>query len=61
MNVVTNAPADASKVVEALIAHPATRRVNFTGSTRVGRIVAELAAQAISSRCCSSSAARRRW
>jgi acyl-CoA reductase-like NAD-dependent aldehyde dehydrogenase len=45
VNVVTHAPADAPKVVEALIAHPATRRVNFTGSTRVGRIVAELAAK----------------
>jgi len=28
--------------VEAAVAHPAVRRVNFTGSTRVGRIVAEL-------------------
>jgi vanillin dehydrogenase len=45
VNVVTNAPADAAKVVEALIAHPAVRRINFTGSTRVGRIVAELAAR----------------
>ncbi len=43
VNVVTNAPADAAKVVEALIAHPAVRRVNFTGSTAVGRIIAELA------------------
>jgi acyl-CoA reductase-like NAD-dependent aldehyde dehydrogenase len=31
--------------VETLIAHPAVRRVNFTGSTRVGRIVAETAAR----------------
>jgi acyl-CoA reductase-like NAD-dependent aldehyde dehydrogenase len=45
VNVVTNAPADAAAVVEALIAHSAVRRVNFTGSTRVGRIVAELAAR----------------
>lgn len=45
VNVVTNAPADAAKVVEALIAHPAVRRVNFTGSTRVGRIIAETAAR----------------
>ena len=44
VNVVTNAPADAAEVVEALIAHPAVRRVNFTGSTRVGRIIAEKAA-----------------
>jgi acyl-CoA reductase-like NAD-dependent aldehyde dehydrogenase len=43
INVVTNAPADASKIVEALIAHPAVKRVNFTGSTRVGRIIAEIA------------------
>ncbi len=45
VNVVTHAPADAPKVVETLIAHPAVRRVNFTGSTRVGRIVAETAAR----------------
>jgi benzaldehyde dehydrogenase (NAD) len=29
--------------VENLIAHPAVRRVNFTGSTEVGKIVAEIA------------------
>ncbi len=45
VNVVTNAPEDASAVVEALIAHPAVRRVNFTGSTRVGRIIAGTAAR----------------
>jgi vanillin dehydrogenase len=45
VNVVSNAPADASKIVEALIAQPAVRRVNFTGSTRVGRIIAEIAAR----------------
>ena len=45
VSVVTNAPGDASAVVEALIAHPAVRRVNFTGSTRVGRIIAELGAR----------------
>jgi len=43
INVVTNRPEDASSVVEALIAHPAVKRVNFTGSTRVGRIIAEIA------------------
>lgn len=42
-NVVTHAAEDAPKIVEAMIAHPAVRRVNFTGSTRTGRIVAELA------------------
>ncbi len=45
VNVVTNAPADAAQVVERLIAHPAVRRVNFTGSTHVGRIIAQHAAQ----------------
>ena len=45
VNVVTNAPADAAKVVEALIAQRAVKRVNFTGSTAVGRIVAETAAR----------------
>jgi len=45
VNVVTNAPADASKVVETLISHPAVRRINFTGSTKVGRIIAEMAAR----------------
>ncbi|ENO84222.1 aldehyde dehydrogenase [Thauera linaloolentis] len=44
-NVVLNAPADSGPVVEALIAHPAVRRVSFTGSTRVGRVVAERCAR----------------
>jgi acyl-CoA reductase-like NAD-dependent aldehyde dehydrogenase len=43
VNVVTNAPADAPAIVEALVAHPAVRRVNFTGSTKVGRIIGEMA------------------
>ena len=41
INLITNAPADAGDVVDELIAHPATRRINFTGSTKVGRIIAE--------------------
>src|SRR5262245_25515785 len=45
VNVVSNAPEAAHEIVEALIAHPAVRRVNFTGSTRVGRIIAELSAR----------------
>lgn len=45
VNFVTNAPADAGAVVEAMIAHPAVRRVNFTGSTRVGRIIGQTAAK----------------
>lgn len=45
VNVVTNAPAQAADVVGALIDHPAVRRINFTGSTQVGRIIAERAAR----------------
>jgi vanillin dehydrogenase len=45
VNVVTNAPKDASAVVDALIAHPKVRRVNFTGSSRVGKIIAKKCAE----------------
>jgi acyl-CoA reductase-like NAD-dependent aldehyde dehydrogenase len=45
VNVILNAPADAASIVERLIANPAVRRVNFTGSTHVGRIVGQLAAK----------------
>jgi acyl-CoA reductase-like NAD-dependent aldehyde dehydrogenase len=44
VNVITNAPDDAPAIVERLIAHPAVRRINFTGSTAVGRKVAQIAA-----------------
>lgn len=47
VNVVTNAPEDAAEVVGALIAHRAVKRINFTGSTKVGRIIAGLAARAL--------------
>jgi benzaldehyde dehydrogenase (NAD) len=43
INLITNGPADAADVVDELIAHPATRRINFTGSTKVGRIIGEKA------------------
>ena len=45
VNFVTNAPADAGAVVEAMVAHPALRRVNFTGSTHVGRLIAQTCAK----------------
>ena len=45
VNVVTNAPADAAEVVGALIDAPAVKRINFTGSTAVGRIIAKRAAE----------------
>ncbi len=45
VNVISNAPQDAAAVVARLIAHPAVKRVNFTGSTKVGRIIALQCAQ----------------
>jgi acyl-CoA reductase-like NAD-dependent aldehyde dehydrogenase len=45
VNVITNDARDAGEIVGALIDHPAIRRINFTGSTRVGRIIAERAAR----------------
>jgi acyl-CoA reductase-like NAD-dependent aldehyde dehydrogenase len=45
VNVVTNAPEDAGEVVGALIDAPEVRRINFTGSTAVGRIIAKRAAE----------------
>jgi|TARA_R110002096_G_scaffold379_6_gene2323 salicylaldehyde dehydrogenase len=43
LNVITHASEDAASITEALIAHPAIRRINFTGSTRVGSIIAQQA------------------
>ncbi|PXA97293.1 salicylaldehyde dehydrogenase [Nostoc sp. 3335mG] len=45
VSIVTNAPEDAGDVVGALIDHPKVRRINFTGSTHVGRIIAKRAAE----------------
>lgn len=42
-NLLTNAEEDAAEVVDALISHAAVRCINFTGSTAVGRIIAEKA------------------
>lgn len=47
VNLITNRPEDAGEVVGVLIDHPAVRRVNFTGSTAVGRIVARRAAESL--------------
>jgi benzaldehyde dehydrogenase (NAD) len=45
VNFITNAPQDAPAIVEAMIGHPAVRRVNFTGSTRVGKVIAAACAR----------------
>lgn len=45
VQIVTNAPEDAAEIVGALVDHPAVRRINFTGSTHVGKIIAKRAAE----------------
>lgn len=45
VNFITHAPEDAGAVVAAMVAHKAVRRVNFTGSTKVGKIIARLCAE----------------
>lgn len=45
VNVITHAPEDAPQIVERLISHPLTKRINFTGSTHVGKIIAQTASQ----------------
>jgi acyl-CoA reductase-like NAD-dependent aldehyde dehydrogenase len=45
INVVTHAAQDAPEVVAALVEHPQVKRINFTGSTKVGKIIAKLAAE----------------
>lgn len=43
LNFITHDLSTAPEAVEAIIAHPAIRRINFTGSTAVGRIIGEKA------------------
>ncbi|KAK2749689.1 hypothetical protein FQN57_005912 [Myotisia sp. PD_48] len=43
LNMVFHRPEDASEITTTLISHPAVRKINFTGSTNVGSIVAALA------------------
>ena len=45
VSIVTNAPEDAGEIVGALIDNRHVRRINFTGSTAVGRIIAKRAAE----------------
>jgi acyl-CoA reductase-like NAD-dependent aldehyde dehydrogenase len=43
LNIVTHAPGAAGPIGEELVSHPAVRRINFTGSTNTGRMLAEAA------------------
>jgi acyl-CoA reductase-like NAD-dependent aldehyde dehydrogenase len=43
LNIVTHAPGEAGPIGDELVENPAVRRINFTGSTAVGRKLAEAA------------------
>jgi benzaldehyde dehydrogenase (NAD) len=45
VNVIHTDVKDAGAISEAVIAQPAVKRVNFTGSTRVGKLLAQVAAK----------------
>ncbi|KAH7027713.1 aldehyde dehydrogenase [Microdochium trichocladiopsis] len=45
LNFITCAPSNAPVVTEALVAHSEVKKINFTGSTAVGRIIGKLAGQ----------------
>lgn len=47
LNVIFHQPSDAPAVTNALIAHPAIRKINFTGSTQVGAIISSQAGKHI--------------
>lgn len=47
LNVIYHQSSDAAAITNALIAHPAVRKVNFTGSTMVGSIIASTAGKYI--------------
>ncbi|KAI9773183.1 MAG: hypothetical protein M1840_008304 [Geoglossum simile] len=43
LNVVAHRQEDAPEIVEAMVAHPMVKKINFTGSTSVGRTIAAAA------------------
>jgi acyl-CoA reductase-like NAD-dependent aldehyde dehydrogenase len=47
LNIIFHRPSDAAEITTALIEHPAVRKVNFTGSTPVGRIIAATAGRVL--------------
>ena len=43
LNLLFHRSEDAPKITEMLVAHPTVRKVNFTGSTRVGSVISSIA------------------
>lgn len=47
LNVLVHRPEDAAEITRALIEHSAIKKINFTGSTTVGRIIASIAGKSL--------------
>src|SRR5512146_1180636 len=47
LNVITHTREDAPEIAEALIGHPAVRRISVTGATELGRTIAEKAGHSL--------------
>lgn len=45
LNIIYNAPSSAAKVTQTLIEHPEVKKINFTGSTNIGRVIGKLAGE----------------
>ncbi|EXK26618.1 hypothetical protein FOMG_16791 [Fusarium oxysporum f. sp. melonis 26406] len=43
LNLIFHSPTEAASTINTLVSHPHVKKVNFTGSTRVGRIISSLA------------------
>jgi len=47
INVIYHKPSDAAAITTALIEHPSVKKINFTGSTMVGSVIAQTAGKHI--------------
>lgn len=47
LNTLAHKPASAPQVTQSLVANPLVKKINFTGSTAVGRIIAKLAGDSL--------------
>uniref|UniRef100_A0A0B7KRP8 Aldehyde dehydrogenase domain-containing protein n=2 Tax=Bionectria ochroleuca TaxID=29856 RepID=A0A0B7KRP8_BIOOC len=43
LNLIFHSPQDAGTTITALVSHPTVKKINFTGSTKVGSIISEIA------------------
>lgn len=47
LNIIHCKPENAAEVTTAIIEHPAVKKINFTGSTNVGRIIGAIAGKSL--------------